>query len=420
MKSMSKNKLARLTFCLFVYALTSAPYGSAHAEEELSCCSYDLWIRGVSDRVKDSSSPLLRPGDRDEEKTFSQARLELAARSSVDAAYRWVFRGYVRTSQELSLMTSESPAFLKIREASVDIPVLDAYLTVGKIVVGSGTLKIRNLVDYVDDISAFTERRSGFLPERLENRIGSVGMQFVHTGSLGTLQVLWAPKMNLPDSNSERFTLLRAAPALDNSSMSAEISAFQSNNRLAYGLQGSVSPVKAVQLYGELTHDRRWPLLTATGNTVDVQRVKATHIGLGVEYQPRTAWSVALETIYNNKPISANAISDTLAFLTSAPAGTAIAATTSLRNLSFGFLQRLYYGALIKHDWPEQKVALTASYFRAQDDASAIATLQAKWDISKKVQLSAFAKTVSAPSGSELEFAAEKRRFGIAANIFIQ
>lgn len=420
MKYMLQNKRARLTFCLFACAITSAQGRFARAEDTLPCCSYDLWIRGVTDRVKYSSSPFLRPEDREKYMTYRQARLELAARSSIDSTYRWVFRGYARTSSALSLMSSESPAFLKIREASVDIPVLDGYLTAGKIVVGSGVLRIRNLVDFLDDISVHTERRSGFLPERLENRIGNVGMQFVHTGSLGTLQILWAPKMDFSDSNNERFTLVRATPAFGSNSISAEISVFQSNNRLAYGLQGAVSPAKKIQFYGELSHDRRWPLLTATANTVNVQKVVATHIGLGMEYKPREEWSVALETIYNTKPISANAVTDSLAFLASAPSETAIATTTSLENLSFGFLQRLYYGALIQHDWPGKKVSMTASYFRAQDDGSAIATLQAKWDISKKVQLSVFAKNVSAPSGSELEFAAEKKRFGVAANIFLK
>jgi len=420
MKVMYKNKLARLTFFLSVTVLTFAQVGDARAEEELSCCSYDLWIRSVVDRVKFSSSPLLKPSDRDEYETFRQARLELAARSSVESPLRWVFRGYVRTSQELALMTSESPAFIKVREASVDIPVWDADLTVGRIVVGSGTLKIRNLVDFLDEISVHTERRSGFLPERLENRIGTVGMQFGYSGSLGTLQIMWAPSIGLTDSNYERFTLVRAAPSLGDNSASAELSAFQSDNRLVYGFQGSVSPAKAFQVYGELSHDRRWPLLTANGNSVSLQKEKATHIGLGVEYQPQTSWSIALETIYNTKPISSNAVSDTLAYLASSPAAAARATAFSLQNLSFGFLQRLYYGTLIQRDWRDQKVSLTASYFRAQDDGSAISTLQAKWDITKQVQLSAFAKYVSVPSGSELEFAAEKKRFGIAANIFLK
>ncbi len=420
MKFTFNNQLARLSFCLLACAITSVQGRSARAEDDLPCCSYDLWIRGVIDSVKYSSSPFLRPEDRDQDDLYKQARLELAARSSMDADFRWVFRGYARTSRALSLMTSESPAFLKIREASIDIPAQDGYLTAGRIVVGSGALKIRNLVDFLDDISVHTERRSGFLPERLENRIGNVGVQFVHTGSLGTLQALWAPKMDLSDSNSERFVLVRAAPEFGNNSISGELSVFQSNNRLAYGLQGAVSPVKAIQVYGELRHDRRWPLLNATASSVSVQKVAATHVGLGVEYQPQEAWSVALETIYNNRPISENAITDSIAFLSSASSGNAMATMTSLENLSFGFLQRLYYGGLIQHDWPERKVSLTASYFRAQDDGSAIATLQAKWDISKEVQLSAFAKTVTAPSGSELEFATEKRRFGIAANIFIK
>lgn len=422
MKFTLKNKLARLSFCLFACAITSTQGRFAFAEDTLACCSYDLWVRGVSDRVEFSSSPLLKPSDRDDERTFSQARLELAARSSIESDYRWVFRGYVRTSQELALMTGESPAFIKIREASTDIPLVwDSYVTAGRIVVGSGTLRIRNLVDYLDPISAQTERRSGFLPERLENRIGNVGLQFVHTGSLGTLQVLWAPSIDLSDSNHERFTLLRAAPALGDNSISAELLAFQSDNQLSYGLQGAVSPVKAVQLYGELSHDRRWPLLTTTANTVSVERVVATHVGLGVEFQPWADWSVAFETIYNNKPISANAVANSVAFLESTPtAASTIAARTSVQNLSFGFLQRLYYGVYLKHDWPSQKVAMTASYFRAQDDGSAIATLQAKWDVTKQIQLSAFAKNVTAPAGSELEFAAEKKRFGIAANFFIK
>jgi hypothetical protein len=384
--------------------------------------TFDVSLRAVADHVEYSNSPVLAPQDRQSSSDYSQARVEFGVHSSGDANYHWAFRGFARTDGNLALPASERPALVQARELNLDLPFLTGYVTLGRIVVGSGVLKINNLVDYLDGLSEYTERRSDFLPERLQNRIGQVGFQIVQNGDLGTVQAMWVPKIDIHDSNHQSFTLVRFTPPLGTGSLSTEMLAFRSADQVSYGLTAAASPTQLIQVYGELTNDRRWPLLMATENSVTVQQVDTLRAGIGVEYKPTPAWSIALEADYNNRPVGPSSLTAAQNYLATAPLTQALPAAGTVEILPFGEMQKKYIGMLARYDLSEKKLSLVASYYRcvSNGDDSGITVMQAKWDIAKNLEASAFVKAVSSRAGEELYFAAEKRRAGFAVTIVLQ
>jgi hypothetical protein len=387
---------------------------------EKPCCDVDVTLRGVADRVTFSEGPLLKPSDRGREADFSQARVELSARGPLDdpdAPFKWALRGYARSAHALGLLDAEGPAFIKVRQAFIAVPVFDGDLAVGRIVAGSGTLRTRNLVDYLDNLSVHIETRSGFLPERLDNRIGQVGAQVSQVASLGAVQWMVARHIsNLTDSNSQGFSLLRIAPTFSTGTASAEALWFWSRQRVAFGAQGTVSPTPGIQLYGELSHERRWPVMQAAPAGIDISYVHATLVGGGLEFKPDAAWSVAAELLHNDHAVASGAFDDASRYLATATLPQAIGAAGLLRNLPYGFQQPWYVGALLQCEWPDQKLKVALSYYRALDDGSAVSTAQARWGIGKRVEVSVFARVTQASTGQELQFTPEARRFGAAAN----
>jgi hypothetical protein len=413
------------THTLGVVALVAAawlaPCRAADEPASEPCCEADVTLRAVSDRVTFSSGPLLKPRDQGRADTLSQVRAEFALRGPVgqpDAPLKWSLRAYARSSQVLGLLDAESPALIKLRQASVSVPVLEGDVTVGRIVAGSGTLRTRNLVDYLDEVSVHTETRSGFLPERLENRIGQVGVQVSQiVGALGAVQWLLVKHSNeFSDSNSRSFSLLRVAPAIESGSASLEGLWYWSRERTAAGLQGSVAAGASVQFYGELSYERQWPLLEASTRGVEVKRVHAMLFGAGVEYKPAADWTTALEFLHNDHPVDQATFNDSARYLATATLVNVLSATAKLRSLPYGYQQPWYAGALLQYQWPEQKLTVAASHYRGLRDGSSLSTLQLKLGLGKHAELSLFARSTHAGTGQELQFTPEARRFGAAAN----
>jgi len=408
-------------FLLLCLEFMAAAFGVSHARAEdgsnQACCRFDATLRVLSDKVHYHKNPLLPPGVQDGRIEQTQARLELSAHGPVDrpdAPLSWYLKGYVRTDEAFDLSGQEGSAFLKIRQATVSVPVFEGDVTFGRITLGSGTLRLRNLTDYMDGISSRTERRGDFLPERLENRIGQVGVQLSQwIDSVGTLHWLFAPKINgLSNSNHERLSLLRFSPDLQGSPASMEVLWFLSGQRTALGAQGALPLGSGMQLYGEFSHERRWPQL---GVAEAARNVRATLVGAGLEYLPHADWTLSMEAIKNNRSASPDAFAVS-------PQNTGMLDLSGARNMpiqgefSYGYQQPWYVGTLIRHQAKGSKFAASLSYYRGLRDGSSTATFQARLDLGKHVELALFARALRAKAGQEFWRTPEKARYGLAFN----
>jgi len=410
-----------IRFLLLCLGFMVAVFGVSHAKAEdvpnQACCRFDATLRVLSDKVHYHKNPLLPPGVQNGKIQQTQARLELSAHGPVDqpdAPLSWYVKGYVRTDESFDLSSRDSSAFLKIRQATVSVPIFEGDITFGRITLGSGTLRLRNLTDYMDGISSRTERRGDFLPERLENRIGQAGIQLSQwIDSIGTLHWLFVPKINgLSDSNHEKLSLLRFSPEFQGSSVSLEILWFLSGQRTALGAQGTIPLGSDMQIYGEFSHERHWPQLK---RAEAARNVRATLVGVGLEYLPHADWTISMEAIKNNRPASPDAFA-----VSSRNIGTPDFSGT--RNMpiqgefSYGYQQPWYIGALTRYQPNGSKLAVSLSYYRGLRDGSSTATLQTKFDLSKHVEISLFVRALSARAGQEFWRISEKARYGLALN----
>jgi hypothetical protein len=420
---------AGLAACLAaIGAASHAADGAAdrpadHASEPV-CCAFEASLRVVSDAIHAADTPLLAPAIRGSQAHASQARMELSAQGpdeQHDALWNWRLRGYVRTDQPLTLRNTESPALLKLRQATLSVPIVDGELTLGRIVTGSGTMRLRNLVDYLDTISVQTERRSDFLPERLDNRIGQDGAQLSQLVAGGALRWLLVPKINGPSDhegarNNGALSLLRFAPDLAGSAASLEGLWFWSRQRSALGAHGTLPVSSGVQFYGEISHEWHWPQLRSTAAGPQVDRVTATLSGVGFEYRPHSDWNLALEAFHNSRPIERDALARAQHTIEQVAVRDPLISASLLGGLPFGFQQAWYAGALLQVQPVGSKFNLALSHYQGLAGGSSVHTVQAKLGMGKHAEVSLFARKVRSRAGQEFGYTPESSRRGLAFN----